>query len=802
MLNYNLRTAWQNLKSHKSYVAINAISLSIGICACLLIFLLVGFETSFDNFHTDKERIYRVVAATKTAAGVQYSKATAYPVAEGLRIDYPRLTKVARIYERKNQQLTLPDEAGNSVNLPDRKFKEQVFFAEPEFFELFNFPFAAGTAKNALSGLNGAVLTKATADKFFGDWNNAIGKLIKYSDGNVFKVSGILENIPSNTDFPLEVVLPFKAAEQQDMPMDWVGQDPSLNTYLLLPENLTSTQFNSELKNFVKKHTPAEFANQGYILQPLDQIHYQSEFGSYRGSTFSKKLITALSLVGLFLLSIACINFINLATAQAVTRSKEVGVRKVLGSSKNQLISQFLTETFLITLVSTIFALGCAFVGLPFLNSILHTSLSIEPGIPLVLFLFNIISVVTILSGLYPAIVLSGFNPLKILQSKFTTRAGGGISLRRVLVVFQFTIAQILIIGTLVVVSQMDLFQNKPTGFDKDAVVIVNIPRDTGRLNKSDALKNQLLQQPGVKNVSLSSFSAMDQASWDDGFKFDNSTRKSEFNAEFKWADNDYFKTYNIEFIAGRSYANADSINGYVVNELLTKKLGFKNPDQIIGKKIDIWDGKLFAPVVGVVKNFNGASLKAELKPTVIGSFKMVYRSFNIKIEPQNAKATLAAIETLWNTTYPDHLYEFQFLDEKIAGFYKQEQQLSLIFQVCAGIAIFISCLGLYGFVSFMAVQRTKEIGIRKVLGASVSSIVLLFSKEFTILISLAFIIATPIAWFVMNKWLEGFAYRVEIGFGFFLATIAIAQLIAWLTVGYQAIRAALANPVKSFRSE
>ncbi|MET0298543.1 MAG: ABC transporter permease, partial [Flavitalea sp.] len=710
MLDYNLKTAWQNLKSHKSYVVINAISLSIGIGACLLIFLVVNFETSFDNFHADKERIYRVVAATQSPAGVQYSKATAYPVAEGLRIDYPQLEKVARIYERKNQQITLPDEAGKSVNPTDRKFKEQVFFAEPEFFDLFNFPFAAGTAKTALSGLDGAVLSKETAEKFFGDWNNAIGKFIKYADGSIFKVSGILENVPANTDFPLQVVLPFKAAEQQDIPKNWVGQDPSLNTYITLPANLQADQFNAELKRFVKKHTPAEFANQEYILQPLDQIHYQSEFGSYRGSTFSKKLITALSLVGLFLLSIACINFINLATAQAVTRSKEVGVRKVLGSSKNQLISQFLTETFLITIISTSVALGGAFVGLPFLNNLLHTSLSIEPGIPLFVFLLSIVSLVTLLSGLYPAIVLSGFNPLKILQSRFTGRAAGGISLRRVLVVFQFTIAQILIIGTLVVVSQMDLFQHASTGFDKDAVVIVNIPRDTGRINKSDALKNQMLQQPGVKNVSLSSFSAMDVASWDDKFRFDNAVKKSEFNAEFKWADNDYFKTYNIEFIAGRAYAKADSINGYVVNELLTQRLGFKNPEEIIGKKIDIWDGKLVAPVVGVVKNFNGASLKEELKPTLIGSFKMVYRSFNVKIEPANAKQTLVSIEKLWNNTYPEHLYEVQFLDEKIAGFYKQEQQLSQIFQVCAGIAIFISCLGLYGFVSFMAVQRTKEI--------------------------------------------------------------------------------------------
>jgi ABC-type antimicrobial peptide transport system permease subunit len=374
--------------------------------------------------------------------------------------------------------------------------------------------------------------------------------------------------------------------------------------------------------------------------------------------------------------------------------------------------------------------------------------------------------------------------------------------MRRVLVVFQFTIAQTLIIATLIVVSQMNFFQNASMGFDKEAIVTVPLPHDTARASKGDALKTQLRQQAGIENVSISSFSPMDKAGWDGDFKFDNAVKKSDFNTEFKWADADYFKTYNIQFIAGKPYNPADTINGFVVNEMMVKKLGFKDPNDVIGKKITIWDGAMAAPVVGVVKDFNGYSLKQEMKPMALASFKMVYRLINIKVQPQHVKQTLATIETLWNNTYPDFVYEYEFLDDKIASFYRQESQLSQLYKIFAGIAIFISCLGLYGFVSFMAVQRTKEVGIRKVLGASVINIIYLFSKEFTVLIGIAFLIATPLAYYFMHQWLQNYAYRIDIGVGIFLLTILISEIIAWLTVGYQAIKAAVANPVKSLKAE
>jgi putative ABC transport system permease protein len=795
MLKNYFKIAIRNLKRNKSYAVINITGLAVGIAACLLIFLLIQYQTSFDNFHKNKDRIYRVVAATKTPDGMNYSRHNAFPVAEGLRIDYPQLEHVARIYAEDDMQITVMND---NTNASQKQFKvTELFFADPEFFDIFNFPLIAGNPKTALSAPSTAILTQQTAENYFGDWHTAINRYIKYDNKKVCKVTGILKNIPTNTDYPLQVVLSFKTSPD-DTSSDWVSQTGNLNTFVVLPENMSAQQFDNNLKTFVKKHTPTEYANQGYMLQPLSDIHYNSEFGTFSGNTFSQELITALSLIGLFLLIIACINFVNLATAQAVNRSKEIGIRKVLGSSKKQLIIQFLSETFLIVFTAVVIATGVAFITLPLLNNLLQANLKMHFDFSLIAFFLVVLIVVTFLSGFYPAIILSGFNPITALKSKFRGKAAGGFSMRRVLVVLQFTIAQALIIGTLIVVSQMNFFENAPMGFDRDAIVTVPIPNKS----KIDALKIQLLQQPGIKNVSVSAYSPTDDSHWGSDFRFDNAIKSTDFNADLKWADADYFKTYNIQLIAGRLYEQSDTVRGFVVNEMLVKKLGFRNPEDILGKRIDFWDGNIVAPVIGVIKDFNGSSLEKEIKPTVLGSLEGAYQLINIKIQPQNAKQTLASIEKLWHNTYPDFIYEYQFLDDKIASFYEQESQLSQLYKIFAGIAIFISCLGLYGFVSFMAVLRIKEVGVRKVLGASVMNIIYLFLKEFTLLIAIAFLIAAPLAYYFMHQWLQNFAYRININAGIFLLTILISVIIAWLTVGYQSIKAAIANPVESLRTE
>jgi len=795
-----LRTAFRNLSRNRSYAFINVVGLAVGVAACLLIFLVIQYEKSFDNFHKNKERIYRVATRYNGPDGITYGRGSALPAGKQLRLDYPQLQKVASIMGSQGDQLTIVDEYNRPT---ESKFKEQgLFFAEPQFFEIFNFPFLAGNPSTALSAPNTAVMTQQAAEKYFGDWHAAIGRSVKYRSNKICKITGILKNMPDNTDFPLQVVISFKS-NRGDSSQDWVSTYGDLNTFVVLPSDLPAERFGSSLLSFGQKHIPAEYAKkQAFILQPLATIHFDKRFGNFNYRTFSKELITALSLIGLFLLVIACINFINLATAQAVNRAKEVGVRKVLGGRKSQLVWQFLSESFIITIAAVAIAFIIAFSVLPLLNQLLQTKVTLHFTTTVLLFTASVTILVTLLSGLYPAVVLSGFNPITALKNKFTSKTIGGISLRRGLVVLQFSVAQTLIIGTLIVVGQMDYFKTASMGFDKEAIVTIPIPNDSISQTKLNELRIELQQQPGVKNVSFGTFSITDNAHWDSDFTFDNATRPTDFSADLKWADANVFKTYDLKIVAGRPYEQSDTVREFVVNETTVKKLGVRNPQDIIGKKISFWDGQLKGTVVGVVKDFNGNSLAEPMAAVVMSTWKGIYQTIAVKLQARQSKPTLAAIEKLWKAAYPEYVYEYQFLDEKIASFYKQEDQLSQLYKIFAGIAVFISCLGLYGLVSFMSVQRTKEIGIRKVLGASVLNIVYLFSKEFTLLIGIAFLIATPVAYYFMDSWLENFSYRISIGISIFILTILASITIAWLTVGYRAIRAATANPVNSLRTE
>lgn len=801
MLKNYFKTALRNLRRNKGYALINITGLAVGIAACLLIFLVIQYETSFDNFHTNTASIYRVSKKfTRDDGGSGYSRGVCFPASKQLVLDYPQLQHVASILSAQGDQLTVMDESGHTT---PKKFKEDgLFFTEPQFFSIFNFPLLSGNPKTALESPNTAVLTQQAAEKYFGDWHNAIGKTIQYNNSKICKVTGVLKTPPANTDFPIQVAISFKTLAE-DSSRDWVSTRGNLNTYVVLPPALSSASFSRQLETFGKKHIPADYAaKQTFVIQPLADIHFNKEFGNFSGKTFGKELITALSIIGLFLLVIACINFINLSTAQAVNRAKEVGVRKVLGSRKHQLIIQFLSESFIITLAAVIIAIAIAFSVLPLLNQLLQTKITLYASASIVLFSTGIIVLVTLLAGLYPAIILSGFNPITALKSRLTGKTRGGISLRRALVVLQFTVAQALIMGTLIVLSQMHYFKTAPMGFDKEAVVNVPLPGDSLYSAKFDAIKNQLLKQPGVSGVSFSTFSISDDSHWGSDFTFDNAAKPVNFSADLKWADANIFKVFNLQMIAGKPYGPSDTIKDFVINETMVKMLGLRSPEDAIGKKITFWDGYLKGHVVGVVKDFNGGSMANAISPVIMSTWKENYGNLSVKLQPQSIKTSLAAIEKIWTATYPNSVYEYKFLDEKIADFYKQEDQLSQLYKIFAGIAIFISCLGLYGLISFMAVQRNKEVGIRKVLGASVSNIVFIFSKEFTVLICVAFLVAAPLAYYFMHKWLTNFTFRINIGAGVFVITILASVIIAWATVGYRAVRAALVNPVKSLRSE
>ena len=801
MLYSYLKIAFRNLIRHKAFSILNIAGLAVGIAAALVIFLVVNFELSFDTFHAKKDRIYRVVNEFMHAAGKDYQTGVPFPFGEALKTDYPQLGKVAMTFGAYNTQISVIDEEGNI----GKKFKEEAgaFFAGPEFFEVFDYHWLAGNPKKALAEPNMAVLTQSEAEKYFGDWHQALGKQLKLDNQTLVQVTGILEDVPYNSDFQQEVIVSYATLRSLFSENDftnWGSVSSGVQCYILLPEGTTEASFNRLLVSFLKKHYPKN--KNTYKLQPLSDLHFNPNYPPPSFRSITKQTITSLELIGLFILVIACINFVNLATAQALGRAKEAGVRKVLGSNRGQLIWQFLGETFVIVLIAVLSAILLVQLVLPWVQPIsnLPESFNLYAAPHLLLFLFGIIVSVTFLSGFYPALVLSGFQPIQALKSKMTIQTLGGISLRKSLVVLQFSVAQVLIIATLIAICQMNFIRQKDLGFNQRAVLLVEIPDDSLAQAKMHHLKNQFAALPGVERVSFNFSAPLSGSSSSSNFGFTSTTKDEDFPLNIKAADADYFSTFQLRFAAGRPYTVSDTIREVVVNEMLLEKVGIRNPQDAIGKSIKFY-GRQY-PVVGVVKDFHHASLRQPIVPIAMASDKRNFRQVALKVAPGNLKETQKQVEKIWSAAFPDYVYEASFLDDRIAEFYEEDAKLSQLFKIFAGIAIFIGCLGLYGLVSFVAVQKTKEIGIRKVLGASLTNIVSLLSKDFIKLVLLANIIAWPLAWWAMQKWLQDFTFRIQIGWWMFAVAGLGALVIALITVSFQAIKAGLANPVKALRSE
>ncbi len=797
MIVHYLKTAFRNLLHNKTQSAINTTGLLVGFSAFLLIFLVLQYEESFDVFHTKKDRIYRVVREAQDYSGGDAS----FPLAGALRKEFPQVEKAAAIYGDRNVQVIVPGENGSVL----KKFKENnnVFFAEPDFFSLFDFRMPEGDPADAIREPNTALLTKEVAVRYFGDAQKAIGRIIRIYEHDI-RITGILDNPPANTDLPLGIVASYSTYVSLGIDLnDWIQLSARHYCFVLLKPGHSATQFNNLLSGLIARHVPKENIDYHLSLQPLREMHFEGRFGNFREHTFSHELIATLRIIGIFLLLIACVNFINLSTAHAVTRSKEIGVRKVLGGSRKQLLWQFFGETGLVCLFSIAGAVLLTLCCLPFINRLLETSIPPaalwKPGTLTCLLLAWL--VVTFLSGAYPALVLSGFNPISALKNKISSATGKTVSLRRSLVVCQFVIAQVLIIGTLVVVSQMRYFNNIDLGFNKEAIIHADFPWDSIGQVKMSALRNELLQQPGVKEISFSAFVPSGKTGWaTDLWKNRVHSSKPDVIVIMRPADTGYFSLYHLQLLAGRIYHPADTMHEFVINETLLKKLDLRHPEDAIGRDITV--SKTTGPIVGVIKDFHTRSLRHGLEPVVLSTVKSMYKTVNIKIAPDKAGSVIAAATSIWNKLFPNYVFGYNFMNETLAAYYKQEQQLAQLYLLFAGIAIFISCLGLYGLVSFMAVRKKKEIGIRKVLGAPVSNILLLLSGEFLLLIGIAFFIAAPVAWYFMHNWLQQYTYRIHLGAGIFLATLLSSVFIAWLTVGHSAIKAATANPVKSLRTE
>lgn len=800
MLKNYLKTAFRSLWRNKRYALLNITGLTLGITVCLVIYVIIQYEQSFDTFHTKKDRIYRVLTVSPGEDGnTNYTQAVPFPIPTVLPNDFTEFEKVTGIVQMGKRLVTLEDGKGNI----QQKFKPLVYFLQPSFFDIFDYKWLAGNKTTALNDPNSTVLARSAAEKYFGDWHKAMGKVVRLDQQFNLTVTGILDDPPKNTEFQFEMVATYAMMKINEI-KDWVTIDDIHSCYVLLRPGQDVAKIDERLVTFSKKYKdPKNKAT--HMLQSLAGVHSDKRTGNYIGRVVPPERIRMLWMIAAFILLIACVNFINLATAQAVNRAREIGVRKVLGSNRWQLQTQFLSETAILVLLSLQLAMILALCILPFISSVM--SLPLGAGMlttwNVYLLLFAIFLVVTLLAGFYPSIIVAAFNPINALKSRIAAnRKTGGISLRRGLVVFQFIITQALIIGTLIILQQMNYFHSQSMGFTREAIVNVPFRNDSAGNAKIPYLRDQLQQISGIQEVSFSDAAPSSDGNWWTGFKFDHQTEDVKFASVTRWVDYNFLNTYDIKLVAGRNLTRTDSVREFLVNETLVQKLGLK-PADVLNKDMDVWDGRIKGPIVGVVKDFTAGTLKEAMAPVFMSNIKRRFSNAGIRLAAgADAQTSMKAIEKLWNDNFPEQIFEYQFLDQKVAEYYREERQLAHLYEIFAGIAIFLSCLGLYGLASFMAVQRIKEVGVRKVLGATPAHIVYLFSKEFMLLIGIAFVIAAPLVWYFMHNWLNNFVNRVDINWGVFAAGGIAALIIALLTVSSQAIRAAMMDPVNSLKAD
>ncbi|MCF2503108.1 ABC transporter permease [Dyadobacter sp. CY107] len=810
MLKNHLKIALRTVLRYRNYTILNVMGLSVGVAACLLLYVVYSYEAGFDKFHSKYNRIYRIVRQTDYATGqTDFTPGNPLPFFAALKVDVPQFEKLVPVYGTLDPQVTILGKDANNQTSAKKFYEDnEGLLTVPEFFDVFDFPFLAGS-KTVLKDPNVIVLSQRRAEKYFGKWQEAMGQFVKINNKTVMKVGGILANRPLNTDFPVDIVVSYESKRQQPLLFgfggfeSWGGTSSNDQLFVLLPENVKPASIDKLLVKFVAKHYDSKKDNFKikHFLSPLADQHYDDRFPNYSDHVVARNVLWTLVVIGFLIISMACINFINLATVQSARRSKEVGVRKVLGSGRSELMRQFLSETVLIVGFAVVLGVAIALLSMPLLGKIsrVPADLPVIQNPQLWLFVAGLAIAVSFVAGFYPAVVMSGFRPIEAIKNKISNRSLGGVSLQKTLIIVQFGISQILVVGTIVTIAQMKYIGNLDLGFVKEGVYSVNL--DEAYKSRFETFRNQLLQNPDIASASFSSDVPSSDNNWSGNFAFDNRGKDEDFQLFTKFADERYFKTYGLEFAAGGPYLAGDSIGSCVVNETFLRKVGVKNPEQALGKNISIGRGK-WQPIVGVVKDFKANSARDAAKPMVIQPSAEFYWFAGIKMQTKNVSRAVAAIEQTYARVFPEVTMQGKFFDQSIEEFYNQERQLSLLYQIFAGLSIFIACLGLFGLATFMAQQRMKEIGVRKVLGASVSSIVGLLSRDFLLLVFIAIVLASPVAWYFMDKWLQDFEDKISISWWMFAVSALLAILIAFATVSFQSIKAALMNPVKSLRSD
>jgi putative ABC transport system permease protein len=785
MLRNYVIIALRNIRRNMSYAVINILGLTLGIASCLVIFLIVRNELTYDNF-SKADRIYRV-----TLNAIDFNSNVSLAIAPAMRTDFPQLEQVSQVMYGTDIL----------VKVNNRRFLEKDFaFADEHFTSVFDYQWLAGDPKTALNEPNTIVLTETLAKKYFGN-KDPMGQVIGIDNQLTAKVTGVIKDVPGNRSLPFQFLVSMESIKsqlKQNMTNFWaIGG--GFFTFILLPPHYSVSKLQSKIPAFLHKNWGLNPKEVRLPIQSIKDIHFDQRYINNVITPTSKDTYYALFGVALLIIITACINFINLATAQAIKRSKEVGVRKVLGASRTQLIKQFLGETTVLVLLALILGVGLAAVFLSHAGDWLNIKIGAEQLIePLAVEWIVCLTILVILvAGLYPSFVQSAFQPADSLKNK-TGRVVGGFTLRKGLVVAQFAISQILIVGTLVVAHQMDFFQNQDLGFNKDAVISFDIPD----MKKAAALMQDMAGDPGVQQVSFSSGAPSYNNSFTSLSAPQFGVNKDDVT-EVKFIDENYIDMFGLKMLAGQKISKTDvkdTAQNIVVNETLIHKLGIMDPNKAISKRVKM-NGQM-ATIIGVIGDFQSESKHKKRRACVLEYRAGNFFTASVKLQPSAMNKTIDKIGKSWSALFPNDLFNYQFLDEHIASFYTQEQKVYTAFKLFSSIAIIIGCLGLYGLIAFAASQRTKEIGIRKVLGAPVMNIIGLFSKEFTLLILVAFVIAAPLGYYMMHRWLQNYAYHIGIGPETFIIAVTISFFIAAITIAYQAIKAARANPVKSLRSE
>ena len=815
MIRNYLVTTYRSLVSNKVNAIINITGLAISIACCIFIYVFVKHEKSFDNFHSKRDRIYRIVFDDNGSQGTSYNGYVSFPTPAALRQDFPQLETVTQVYVHNKAIIGVEESNG------ERKLFEEneMTYADEYFFSTFDFKKIAGNNK-LLSQPDEAVLTKTLADKFFGlkkgsDYSALIGKIITVNKRS-YKISAVLEDIPRNSNVACHMFLPFKVFEKDnpDLMKNWKNFYSESYAFVTLPKNYSSSHFEAGLVNFKNKYYARDDAEHyTFHAQPLKLVHTQEKYGGTFYATPSV-LILAFVLMGLIVLVTSCINFINLATVQSLKRAKEIGIRKTLGSSKAALIFRFMSETMILILVASIIAVALANYFLDAFNQYLAfiVELNLHIDATIIIFLVGLALLITFLAGYYPAKLMASFQPIQALKQSIKAKHTGfsnRFSLRKVLVITQFTVSQILIIGTIVVATQMKYFRSRDLGYQKEGILTVEIPENDPQ--KLAVFRNKVMAWSQVKDISFNSGPPTSASNGYAELRKKEMPKNSNVNTERKFVDPHYLSAFNIKLLAGRNLMESDkvtlgdSVGNY--NVLLNKKaatvLGFNSPEEAIGQQVTVQDDQ-HATVVGVTDNFFNVSLQLEVSPCLLFYGTNWVSMASIRMNTIESKNTLTGIEKEWQSLFPDQVYKAMTLDYYMEhkAFYVLENLMYEGFKIFVVLALIIGCMGLYGLVSFLALQRQKEIGVRKVLGASVGGIVYLFSKEFTWLVLISFLIAAPLGYFAMDSWLQTFANRIDLHAGYFIIAFLLSLIIAAFTVGFQAVKAALENPVNSLRAE